>query len=99
MEKVFIGTELKFKLEIEAKGFDMTSGNFKVDLVCGKNVITKTKDSIATDGEGNYYVCFDTADLGVGKVTAIVTAYVPDADFPDGLRTSVQKLDIGVIRE
>ena len=77
----------------------MATDNFKVDLVCGKRTVTKTKDSMATDGEGNYFVCFDTADLGVGKVTAVVTAYIPDADFPDGLRTEVQKLDIGTIRE
>lgn len=42
----------------------------------------------------NFYLCFDTTEFGPGNIIAIVKAYVPDMDFPDDLRTEVDKFDL-----
>lgn len=93
-DKIFVGTELKFKIEIEAEGFSMETDDFNV-VVQRRNVKkTFQKSDLVNDGEGGYYVCFDTAEFGVGTISAVVTAYVPDTDFPDGLRTEVYAMDL-----
>lgn len=98
-DKIFIGTELKFKVDIEAEGFSMDNDDF--NIVIQRRNVKKTfnKEDLVNDGEGNYYVCFDTAEFGVGTISAIVTAYVPDTDFPDGLRTEVYAMDLVNIRK
>jgi hypothetical protein len=40
--------------------------------------------------EDNYLLCVETPDalrIGRGKINAEITAYIPDSDFSDGLRT------------
>ena len=93
-DEIYIGTELKFLLEIGAQGFSMAEDRFCVDLLRGPNTIHLEKEDLELDEDGNYYVCFDTLALGTGKVTAKITAYVPDTDYPDEFRTEVQKIDL-----
>jgi len=102
MESVYIGTELKFLITIEADNFDMATNDFTVEIVRGPNHQFFTKadlvDEVYTEDEQemhHYYVCFDTASLGYGDVYAVVTAYVPDMDFDDGLRTEVYVVALG----
>lgn len=98
-DKIFVGTELKFKIDIEAEGFSMDTDDFNV-VICRRNVKQVfNKQDLINDGEGNYYVCFDTADFGTGTISAIVTAYVPDTDFPDGLRTEVVAMDLVTVNK
>lgn len=93
-DKIFVGTELKFKIEIEAEGFSMTDDDF--NIVIQRRNVKKVfnKEDLVNDGEGGYYVCFDSAEFGPGMVSAVVTAYVPDSDFEDGLRTEVYAMDL-----
>lgn len=98
-DKIFIGTELKFKVDIEADNFSMAEDDFNV-VIQRRNVKKVfNKSDMVVDGEGNYYVCFDTAEFGVGTISAVVTAYVPDTDFPDGLRTEVYATDLVTINK
>ena len=92
-DKIYLGTRLKYVLEIEASGFSMDTDNFCVDLIRGPKVIHLEKGELEYDDE-NWYVCFDTNELGPGIITAKVTAYVPDTDFADGIRTEVQKITL-----
>lgn len=85
----YLGTDLKYRLAIEAEGFSMVSDYFNVVITNGVNSIKITKDDCATDGQGNYYIMFNSSDLGPGVVKAIITAYVPDNDFPDSFREEV----------
>lgn len=105
MEGIYIGTDLKFLITIEAANFDMETDDFTVDIVRGLNRLHFDKSDLVveeyTETVNNeevtklhYYVCFDSAELGVGVVYAIVTAYVPDDDFDDGLRTEVYKIEL-----
>ena len=94
----YLGTKLKYRLEIEAGGFSMLNDNFEVDIIRGPNVLHFTKYQCELGEDKNWYVCFDTKDLGVGRITAKVTAFVPDTDYPGGVRKEVQRLDLIPVR-
>lgn len=94
MERAFIGTELKFLVEIEAGGFSMVDDDFTVTIKRGSKQKVFAKTDLARDAEDNFYVCFDSAEFGSGMIQAVVTAYVPDTDFPDGFRTEVFLMDL-----
>lgn len=79
--ETYYGSTPKFKLDIDA-GLPMSEFNFYVDLVGGSGRMTIQKDKMPKDSNGDYYLCFDTTDLGVGPVKAVVTAEVPDTAFP-----------------
>lgn len=98
-DRVFVGTELKFKVEIQAAGFSMERDNFTVTIRRRSHELLFKKEDLVTDGEGGYYVCFDTAEFGPGLINAVVTAYVPDSDFPDGLRTEVLSMDLVIVNK
>lgn len=91
--RTFLGTEVKFLVTIEADGFDMERDDFNITLKRGGSSLFFEKADLVHD-ENSFYLCFDTKDLGSGVVTATITAYVPDNDFDDGLRTEVYKFDL-----
>lgn len=85
------GTELKYQVVIAAEGFSMDNDDWSVTITRGR--ISQTFDKAdCIHGEGGWYVCFDTAVFGPGDYYATLTAYVPDSDFPDGLRTERKKI-------
>ena len=103
-DEAFLGTEKKYLITIESSGFSMETDDFEVVLKRGANTLTiKKADMIVepyTVTEGgeevtkyHYYIVFDTAVLGPGVVSMTVYAYVPDTDYPDGLRTEVDKFN------
>lgn len=94
MDVAFVGTELKFIVDITAVGFSMVDDDFTVTIRRGSKQKVFEKADLARDGEDNFYVCFDSAEFGNGMIQAVVTAYVPDTDFPDGLRTEVYLMDL-----
>lgn len=99
MAGFYTGTDLKFKIDIKADGFDMEYDDFCVALKYGNGIIEVPKENIVNDGEGNYYMLVDTSNFrGCGLVSMIVTAYVPDEDFPTGIRREVAKIDLCVIK-
>lgn len=100
----FKGSERKFLLEITAPGFSMHDDNFTVTLK--QNTIVKEfakadiiEESYTDEGteKYRYYLCFDTSIFNRGPVVCIVRAYVPDTDFPDGLRTEIDQFEITVV--
>ena len=96
-QKVYLGTELKLNINIEPiDEMTMDDYNFNVELICG--LLKKTSKVISKDeakriDQDNYIVCFSTDDLGVGKLRCRVTAYLPDGDFKDSLRTEITETD------
>lgn len=94
MERAFLGTELKFLVEITAGGFTMADDDFTVTIRRGSKQRVFQKSELIEDENHKFYVCFDSAEFGTGVIQAIVTAYVPDTDFPDGLRTEVYMMDL-----
>lgn len=58
-----------------------------------KAVTLKKEELIKVDND-NYYACLTSEmakKLGAGKVMLDFIAYIPDIDFPDGLRTEIKK--------
>lgn len=93
MDQAYIGTELKYLVEITASGFSMINDDFNILLKRGSTTHLFQKDDLVRDGD-DFYLCFDSAEFGKGPVTVVITAYVPDTDFDDGLRTEVYKFDL-----
>lgn len=94
---VFLGTKLKYLVIITAAGFSMVEHNFDIVLSRGPKSKKFEKDELVFDGE-NYFLAFDTSDFGAGDLNATVTAYVPDSDFSDGIRTEVFKTKLTNIK-
>lgn len=88
----YYGTELKFLLTITAEGFSMDDDDFTVTLRNGNRSLTLTKNDCIESG-GDWYIVFNSKDIGVGTISAVITAHVPDNDFPDGIRDEVYVID------
>lgn len=90
----YVGTKLKYKVEITAEGFSMDENDFEVEVRRGKQSVVITKaDMLMHDGDDGmeYYITIDTEALGPGTYEVITRAYVPDDDFEDGVRPEIDK--------
>lgn len=95
---IYLGSELKFNVHIEPIGnVSMSDYDFMVELFTGKSrtVTIKKEDALFVDKD-NYKVKADTETLGIGRVIALVTCLIPDADFDDGVRTEILRIDTGI---
>lgn len=93
-ERIWVGTELKFRLDIKAEGFSMVDDNFAVAIVRGDKKKILRKEDLVCDENDDYYVCFDTEEFGPGLVQAVIVAYIPDDDYDDGFREEVYQIDL-----
>ena len=94
---VWLGTKLKYLVEITAGGFSMENDDFNIVLSVGRKTRKFEKNELVNDGE-HFYLVFDTAEFCIGELNATVTAYVPDTDFPDNIRTEVYKVRLTTIQ-
>lgn len=88
---VFLGTELKLNISIDPVGdLTMDDYDFVVEMYCSaKKSITIPKSEAIKIDANNYVVLVDTEIVGTGELKCKVIANVPDADFPDMIRTEV----------
>lgn len=93
-DNTYIGTKLKYLVDIVAPGFSMFEDDFDIELTCGTKSLSFKKADLIVDENNKYYLCFDSEDFGPGIVQAKITAYVPDADFDEGVRDEVIKFDL-----
>lgn len=100
MDKFYIGTDLKFLFNITAAGFDMDRDSYEITLVCLDRkkmhppvVQPVAPEQVVVDGD-NHYLCVNSTIFGTGLLKAVVTAHVPDEDFPDGERTEILVEDL-----
>lgn len=86
-----VGTEVKINVHAEPIGrLHMDDYDFEVKFYIYTNKsVTRCKEDLIRVDRDNYIALIDSALLGAGKIKAKVTAYIPDSDFPDGLRTEV----------
>lgn len=91
---IYVGTDLKFALNIECEGFSMDEDDFEVVLVNGCKRLLISKDEMSRSEDGTWFLCFNSEDVGQGTITLIVYAHVPDADFSDGERTEIYKTEL-----
>ena len=93
-----IGTELKINLHIEPlDGWRMKDYDFHAEFFIYANRVEKVDKSAMIESDpDNYVALVDTARLGTGEIRVRLTAYIPDNDFPDGLRTEVVNMPTGI---
>lgn len=93
-----IGTEIKINVHLDRlDGYRMSDIDFTCDFFIYTNrKITIKKEAMVKVDDDNYVACVDSTKLGVGKIMCRVTAYIPDADFEDGLRTEIETVDTNV---
>ena len=87
-----LGTEFKLNVHLEPlDGFHMSDYDFEVALYVYTNrKVVFQKSKLKKVDDDNYLLMVETADalrIGRGRINAEITAYIPDNDFSDGLRT------------
>lgn len=98
MQSYYVGNDLKFKIEIECAGFSMQDDNFIINLVQNNKSVEVRKSQLIED-DNNYYLPVDTTQFKPGTVKMVVTAYVPDDDFPNGIRREVAVSDLFTVKK
>ena len=103
----WLGTVLKYKVEITAEGFSMDEDDFDIEIRRGKESIVLDKSDLIIHDiededtgevtETEYYMAIDTAALGPGKYEVITRAYVPDDDIEDGVRPEIDKQTLIIV--
>lgn len=98
-EKIVLGSDVKFDIHVEPIGsLSMQDYDFFVEVFVRSSKILKIeKEHCVKVDADNYRVTFNTRDIGVGSVQYRVTAFIPDNDFDDGLRTEIAEGRIGLI--
>lgn len=91
-EPLYFGQTPKYLLEITAGELEMDEYDFTVRLQRGPNSVVIPKSRMIED-ERDWYFTFDTKELGVGIVRAVVIAEIPDTDFEGGLRTEITVIE------
>ena len=86
------GEEKKVQITITRTGFVMNDDDFKVKLSWGLmgQSMTITKDQMFSNDSDEWFFVFDSSPM-IGPITAECTYYVHDSDYPDGLRTEVNR--------
>ncbi len=95
-----LGTELKINVTAEL-GNDLHLAD--VDFVCtfysnnplGRSV-TIQKQKLLQQDDDNYIAVLNTSDIGTGEYWLKLTAYLPDTDFEDRLRTEIVRVPTGI---
>lgn len=93
---VFYGSTPKYKLDIQAD-LPMSDFDFDLKLTCGEKSLIVRKNDLLLTKDGDYLLCLDTKLLGAGVVRGVVTAYIPDSDFPDGIRREIGIIDKPIV--
>ena len=104
-DSVYVGTDLKIKVELTCEGFSMVDDDFDVIVKCGNTSIKYTTNPVATSDKSfvpiddDYYMYIPTTTLK-GLVTLVATLYVPDEDYTegDGIRHEVVKQDLCYVK-
>lgn len=97
-ESYWVGTDLKFAIEIKAEGFDMDDDDYEMMLRCGSKEVAVTKDDIVESDDGLKLLLIDTTQFTSGTIRLVVTARVPDDDFETGVRREVGVMDLCTIK-
>lgn len=94
-----LGTEFKINVHVEPiDGLHMSDYDFtcRFHIYTNRNVEISKSEMIRVDDD-NYIACIDSSKLGVGTIMMRIIAQIPDADFPDGLRTEIETISTGLV--
>ena len=93
-----LGSEIKLNLNIQPiGGYTMDDYDFTVEVYCkAKNSVLLPKDKTVRLNANNYLLPLDTQELGHGVIKIKLTAFLPDKDFVDNIRTEVVFIDTNI---
>lgn len=94
-----LGTEFKINVHVEPiDGLHMSDYDFtcRFYIYTNRNVEISKSEMIRVDDD-NYIACIDSSKLSVGTIMMRIIAQIPDADFPDGLRTEIETISTGLV--
>lgn len=93
-----VGTELKININIEPiDNKHMSEYDWTAHVYCNsKASLNLSKSDAIKKDDDNYIILIDTSLLGTGDLKCKLTAYIPDADFIDGLRTEIVGINTGI---
>lgn len=100
--KIYVPSDLKLNINIPAKGgFNMDDCDFEIEVFCtkSKSVVRKKAEMIRHSADC-YVAMINTEEIiagNGGELSVIITAYVPDTDFIDKLRTEVIVVETGYV--
>lgn len=97
VKPIYVGTRLKYTVDIQSEGFSMTTDDFEVTIKTTRYQKTITKAEMKITAGEEYLFTIDTKEFGTGEYWAYTTAFVPDEDFDDGFRKEVTKTLLCVI--
>lgn len=98
MESYYVGTDLKFKIDINAQGFSMQDDDFYITLAQGNYIVNVPKEKLVQNN-GDFYLLVDTTSFKSGTIRMITTAMVPDDDFDTGFRREVVAVDLCTLKQ
>ena len=92
------GSEIKIGINIQPlEGLRMSDYEFKCKFYTqSSDSIEVVKADMIKIDDDNYVALVDTSTMAKGKVRSTIYAYIPDLDFPDGVRTEVHSLPINL---
>ena len=98
MESYYIGTDLKFKIDIQCAGFQMQRDDFSITLHQPNKNVTLHKTDLLEDENHDFYLTLNSNDFAPGIIQMIVEVKVADSDFEDGFRNEVTVIDLCKIK-
>ena len=96
--RYFVGEDLKFKITLEAEGFVQDEDEYQIEFICGSYTHTYTQDDIVKGADGCHYLLIPTSSLAPGVMKMIITVFVPDGDFLNGVRKEVESIVLGPLK-
>ena len=98
LEHHYLGTDLKYLLDIEAGSFSMDNDYYELTIRCGDVSIEKSREDVVVEGS-DHYLTIDTSVFPTGGILQLVVcAHVPDSSFPDAERTEIKVLNLCGLR-
>lgn len=98
-QDVYIPSNIKLNISLTIDSLTMDEYDFKVEAYARDCVAIEKAEAKRVDAN-NYIIKLNTAEIGPGKLTLKVYAFIPDPDFDGGIRTEVTqvKTNINVIQ-
>lgn len=92
------GTIIKLVISLEIpSSLSMDDVDFECEFYCYADRPQHIKKDDMKRVDKDNYLCFvDTGIIGSGDIRLITTAYIPDADYKDGVRKEIEKTDVGI---
>lgn len=97
-ETYYTGSDLKYQITITADGFSQDCDNYDITFYCGSTEMHFNQDDVISR-DGKFYLPIPAASLQPGLVKMVITAYVPDSDFPGSVRKEVAVHNLGRLKK